>query len=138
MAASLNPGARSVAGPERYWAPCLAVALLAMFLFYVTLQDLVRESAARAPVPVAVMPARVEVRPPPDMAEGARQAPVQPARPVRTYALAAADAPQQPAGMKRVKTVEVSKCLTPSGEAEYSDGPCPEGAQATKLRLRQD
>jgi len=134
MAASLTPRARPVAGPERFWAPCLAVALLAMFLFYVALQDLVRESAARAPVPVAVMPAQVAVRPPPVMAGRAPEAP----RPVRIYALAVADAPQQPVVAKTVKTVEVSKCVTLSGESEYSDGPCPEGARATKLRLRQE
>jgi len=34
--------------------------------------------------------------------------------------------------------VEVTKCFTPGGEAAYSDGPCPEGSQATKLRLPRD
>lgn len=134
MAASLNPRAESMAGPARYWAPCLAVALLAMFLFYVTLQDLVRESAARAPVPVAVMPARVEA-PPPALAEPVAMLP---ARPMRAYAPAVADVPQQPAVVRTAKAVVVSKCIAPSGESEYSDGPCPAGAQATQLRLSQE
>ena len=54
MAAALKHRAAgagpAVAGPERFWAPCLAVALLAMFLFYVMLQGLVKESAARVAV----------------------------------------------------------------------------------------
>ncbi|MDQ0032871.1 hypothetical protein J2W30_000612 [Variovorax boronicumulans] len=72
----------SRAGSERYWAPCLAVALVAMSLFYVTLKDLVHESAARAPAP------------PP--------------------------------------------AVMPEGDAIYSDGPCPEGASASTLRLPRD
>jgi hypothetical protein len=35
-------------------------------------------------------------------------------------------------------TFEVTKCLTPSGKAAYSDGPCPEGSRATTVRLRRD
>jgi hypothetical protein len=31
--------------------------------------------------------------------------------------------------------VEVHKCVMSEGEASYSDGPCPEGAQASMLRL---
>ena len=33
---------------------------------------------------------------------------------------------------------EVTKCLSPSGKAAYSDGPCPPGSRATTVRLRRD
>ncbi|MBN8754555.1 MULTISPECIES: hypothetical protein [unclassified Variovorax] len=137
MAASLNRRAGSVAGPERYWAPCAAVALLAMFLFYVTLQHLVRESAARAPLSVGVMPAHIEMQTPPAMDERALKAPSQPMPPGRTYSPALVSAQQVPVA-RTVRPLEVNKCVTASGESEYSDGPCPVGAQATRLRLRLD
>ncbi len=157
MEASLNgPGGRAErgdqgvtvsAGPERYWPLCLAVALVAMFAFYVTLQGLVRESAARAPAHASVTPASVQ---PPLAGEredaGDRAVAMRPA----TLAAmpAAAFVPLQRTRVldrTQVETphvavtpvrFEVTKCLTPSGEAEYSDGPCPEGARATTLHLQ--
>jgi hypothetical protein len=135
-------------GSSRYWAPCLGVALVAVSLFYVTLKDLVQESAARAPgLAPAVMPAHVE---PPSgtralPSEVARSSP-EPVMPMSPYAPAYAplananfgapgvvpmDAPVKAAPA----VVEVHKCVMPEGEASYSDGPCPEGAQASTLRL---
>lgn len=35
-------------------------------------------------------------------------------------------------------SVQVIKCLTPSGRAAYSDGPCPEGSRTTIVELRRD
>jgi len=32
----------------------------------------------------------------------------------------------------------VQKCVMPEGDAVYSDGPCPEGARASTLRLPRD
>lgn len=131
-------------GSSRYWAPCLGVALVAVSLFYVTLKDLVQESAARAPgLAPAVMPAHVEP------ASGTRALPSEVARsspepvmPMSPYAPLAnansgspAAAPLDPPAKAAPAVVEVHKCVMPEGEASYSDGPCPEGAQASTLRL---
>ncbi|WP_242630868.1 hypothetical protein [Variovorax paradoxus] len=136
---------------SRYWAPCLGVALVAISLFYVTLKDLVQESAARAPVLApAVMPAHVEPATPaagkralPDELAGSSPEPVMPMSPYApAYApLAKANfearavAPVEPPAKAAPTVVEVHKCVMPEGGAAYSDGPCPEGAHATTLRL---
>jgi len=120
-------------GPPQYWAPCLGVALVAMFLFYATLQGLVRESAARAPVQASVPAAFVQ----PPVTSDREEA----ARPVRPAALPVASlvplegAPVEPPRVA-TPTVKVTKCIGPSGEAEYSDGPCSNGGLATTLRLQ--
>jgi hypothetical protein len=136
VAAALSgrPHAGPVAGsgPQRYWAPCLAVALVAMFLFYVALTDLVKESASRAPAQAVAMPAVVQA---PLMTANAEVT-----LPVRVAAVPVRLAqPPVAASAPIVATpvrFEVTKCVTPSGEAEYSDGPCSEGARATTLRLQ--
>lgn len=142
MAAALKSQAAAPrSGSERYWAPCLGVALLATSLFYVTLKDLVHESAARAPaLPPAVMPAYVE-------APGAATRPsAEPAPPTPHRALPANAAfeapviapvvvPAEPPAKAAPAFVEVQKCVMPEGDAVYSDGPCPEGASASTLRL---
>ena len=141
MAAALNPegGAprpgSSLFGSPRYWKPCLAVALVAVSLFYVALKDLVQESAARAPAsPTAVMPAYVE-------AKGATaRPPEEPARstPYRVpLASTGFEAPggAEPSAKDTPAFVEVQKCVMPEGDAIYSDGPCPEGASASTLKL---
>jgi len=46
--------------------------------------------------------------------------------------------PSTTSGATTPDTFEVTKCLTPSGKAAYSDGPCPEGSRATTVRLRRD
>jgi len=138
-------------GSSRYWAPCLGVALVAVSLFYVSLKDLVQESAARAPgLAPAVMPAHVEPATP---ATGTRALPSEVARsspepvmPMSPYAPAYAPlananfgalvvAPAEAPVKAAPAVVEVHKCVMPEGEASYSDGPCPEGAQASTLRL---
>jgi len=138
-------------GSTRYWAPCLGVALVAMSLFYVTLKDLVQESAARAPaLAPAVMPAHVEPAIPgtgtrTSTDEVARSSP-EPVMPMSPYAPAYAPlananfgsmdaAPAEPKAKAAPAVVEVHKCVMPEGEASYSDGPCPEGALASTLRL---
>ena len=148
MAATLNPGtgapqsSSSIFGSQRYWAPCLAVALVAMSLFYVALKDLVDESAARAPaLPPAVMPAYVEAKGVPTRSSEESAVPTTPHRaplasstfetPVTAPVVAPAESPA-----KAVPAfVEVQKCVMPEGDAVYSDGPCPEGASASTLRL---
>lgn len=142
MAAPLSSRAApaaAVAPDRRYWPLCLAVALLAMFLFYVTLQGLVRESAAHAAVQFNQAVAAGGQAP----AETAmpRFEPIAPAMQVPAAAVAAQTLP--PPAVVHAKAaapavVEVTKCFTPSGEAAYSDGPCPEGSQATTLRLPRD
>lgn len=137
MAAALKSRAaapRSSSGSERYWAPCLAVALLATFLFYVALNDLVHESAARAPaLPSAVMPAHVEAT------GAATRASEEPAPPANTTfeapVIAPVVVPAEPPAKAAPAFVEVQKCVMPEGDAVYSDGPCPEGASASTLRL---
>ena len=141
MAASLTSPAHQPAGdPRRYWAPCLGVALVAMSLFYVTLKDLVQESAARAAVlTTAVVPAE------PDKSSADRtlpdamtSAPTQPATLTNTNYDAPRIAPETPAAKAVPAVVEVHKCVMPEGDAAYSDGPCPAGAQATTLRFPRD
>ena len=131
------------AASGRYWAPCLAVALLAVFLFYVALKSLVNESAARAPtLPPAVMPADVEITVP----GTATRSPDEPALPtphraplanatLEAPAIAPVAAPAEPSAKAAPAFVEVHKCVMPEGDAAYSDGPCPEGARASTLRF---
>lgn len=133
----------SRAGSERYWAPCLAVALVAVSLFYVTLKDLVHESAARAPSPPpAVMPAYVEATESAGrlaLSDAVTHSSVAAAMPVfhRTPPVSAnAEAAVEPKAARAV--TEVHKCVMPEGDAIYSDGPCPEGASASTLRLPRD
>jgi hypothetical protein len=146
MAAALNSRAtapQSRFGSERYWAPCLAVALVAVSLFYVTLKDLVHESAARASaLPSAVMPAYVEATESagrlalPDVVT---RSSVKPAIPVFDRAPLANANVETPAEPKAAPAVtEVHKCVMPEGDAIYSDGPCPEGSRASTLRLPRD
>jgi hypothetical protein len=144
MAAALTSRAtvpRARFGSERYWAPCLAVALLAVSLFYVTLKDLVHESAARASaLPPAVMPAYVEDK------GAATRSSEEPAPPTPHRAppanatweapvIAPPVAPAEPTAKAAPAFVEVQKCVMPEGDAVYSDQPCPEGASASTLRL---
>ena len=138
MAAALTPRVRPPAGaPRRFWAPCLGVALVAMSLFYVTLKDLVHESAARAALlTTAVVPAE----PDKSTAHGAlpdamTRAFTEPAKRTNTHFEPPVIAP---AAKSVLAVVEVHKCVMPEGDAAYSDGPCPEGARATTLRLPRD
>ncbi|MGJ7612979.1 MULTISPECIES: hypothetical protein [unclassified Variovorax] len=138
MAAALSERTVARPGSQRYWAPCLAVALVAMCLFYVALTDLLKDRAAHAPVPVSAVPAVVQ---PPLAGGGADDAmPVYgPASSGRAYI--ARDATRvAPALSPVVATpvrLAVTKCVSSSGTAEYSDGPCAEGSQAsTTLQLQ--
>ena len=144
MAAALTSRtASSGTGSQRYWAPCLAVALLAMSLFYVTLKDLVHESAARAPtLPPAVMPAYIEATESagrlalPDAVMRSSVAPAMPVFHRTPLTNANSEALAEPKAAPAV--VEVNKCVMPEGDAVYSDGPCPEGSRASTLRLPRD
>ncbi|WP_440533077.1 DUF4124 domain-containing protein [Variovorax sp. YR566] len=137
MAAALSGRPETGLGSQRYWAPCLALALLAVFLFYVALTDLLRERAARAPVQAVVVPA--VVRQPPATARSGDALPASSAAlPVRASALPAS--PSTPSDVLPVAAAParstVTKCVTPSGTAEYSDGPCTEGSQVSTLHLQ--
>lgn len=143
MAAPLNSRVLPAgADPRRYWAPCLGVALLAMLLFYVTLKDLVHESAARAQALLPpIMPAHVEA----PLESASRPAPADSmaASPARTpyrgsFASANFESPPIAPAQARPKAPAVdvvTKCVMPEGDAAYSDGPCPAGAEASTLRL---
>ncbi|MDP9965285.1 hypothetical protein J2W37_003005 [Variovorax paradoxus] len=126
---SRHPDAGRRSGSQRYWAPCLAVALLATSLFYVALKDLVHENTARAPaLPAATMPAHVEPPVP------ARETPAPPV-PFRAPLVNAVIESPPVAPAEPPAFVEVQKCVMPEGDALYSDGPCPESARASTLRL---
>ena len=144
MAAALNSrAALSDAGSQRDWAPCLAVALVAMSLFYVALKDLVHESAARAPSPPpAIMPAYVEATESAGrlaLSDSVTSSSVR-AMPVFHRALPANANLVAPAETVKAApaVTEVHKCVMPEGDAIYSDGPCPEGARSSTLRLPRD
>jgi len=98
---------------DRHLALWLALAALLVFLLYRGAEWLL---AQRASPPARQSP---EVQSPPI----GRTAPVPP--------------PVSP-GPTAPDTFEVTKCLTPSGKAAYSDGPCPPGSRATTVRLRRD
>ncbi|MDP9930437.1 hypothetical protein [Variovorax paradoxus] len=135
----------------RYWAPCLAIALVAVLLFYVALKGLVNESAARAPtLPPAVMPANVEppvpgtatrsseepASPPPHRAPLANATPEAPViAPAIAPVIAPAVAAAEPPAKAVPAFVEVHKCVMPEGDAGYTDRPCPEGTHASTLRF---
>ncbi|WP_369647534.1 hypothetical protein [Variovorax sp. V118] len=113
-----------------------------MSLFYVTLKDLVHESAARAAllttavVPVEAEPDRSAARRTlPDAAPSASSAPV---TPTNANFEPPVIGPETPAAKSVPAVVEVHKCVMPEGDAAYSDGPCPAGARATTLRLPRD
>ncbi|QNK70316.1 hypothetical protein [Variovorax sp. PAMC26660] len=105
--------------PERHWALWLALAVLAVYLFYLGAEWLLaQQRAARLPTEPVAAPSRVAP-------------PVQETRP-------APAPPVTSPGVTGLDTFDVTKCLTPSGKAAYSDGPCPEGSRATTVRLRRD
>jgi hypothetical protein len=135
------------AASRKYWAPCLAIALVAVFLFYVALKGLVNESAARAPtLPPAVMPANVEP-PVPGTATRSSEEPASlpPHRaplanatleaPAIAPVIAPAVAAVEPTAKATPAFVEVHKCVMPEGDAGYTDRPCPEGTHASTLRF---
>ncbi|WP_422084266.1 hypothetical protein [Variovorax sp.] len=105
--------------PERHWALWLALAVVAVYLFYMGAEWLLAQQRApkQSAGPMAAPPS---IAPP---AQEVRRAPSPPV-----------DSP----GASGPDSFEVTKCLTPSGKAAYSDGPCPEGSRATTVRLRRD
>ncbi|WP_198085312.1 hypothetical protein [Variovorax sp. E3] len=106
--------------PERHWLLWLALAVLTVYLFYLGAEWLLGQQRAARPsdAPMAAPSSR-----------GAP--PAQVARPAPSPLPTSPDATGP-------DTFEVTKCLTPSGKAAYSDGPCPEGSRATTVRLRRD
>ena len=127
----------------RYWAPCLCIALVAVFLFYVALKGLVNENAARAPtLPPAVIPVEAEAA----MPVTATRSSEEPALPPPDYpplanatleppVIAPAVAAAEPPAKATPAFVEVHKCVMPEGDAGYTDRPCPEGTHASTLRF---
>lgn len=99
---------------DRHWALWLALAALLVFLLFRGAEWLLAQRASSQPA---------QQRPAAPPAPIGRAAPVPPSP---------SPAPAPP------DTFEVTKCLTPSGKAAYSDGPCPPGSRATTVRLRRD
>ncbi|WP_285413821.1 hypothetical protein [Variovorax sp. efr-133-TYG-130] len=106
--------------PDRHWALWLALAVLAVYLFYMGAEWLLAQQRAQKQSAGPTMAVPPGIAPPPQDARPAPSPPV--ASP----------------GATGPDTFEVTKCLTPSGKAAYSDGPCPEGSRATTVRLRRD
>lgn len=135
MAAPLMESLRAVRAP-RYWAVGLGVALLAVFLFYLALSSLVRESAGRAPrLPPSIMPEHVKApRSTIDNNNPVESVRASVAPPIARMdtAMASAEAATKKAAPA---FIEVQKCVMPEGDAVYSDAPCPPDAQASTLRL---
>lgn len=102
--------------PQRHWALWLALAALTVFLFYLAAEWLLTQGTARRPD-------RPMGTPSPTAPPMARPAP---------------SVPSPSRDAVTPDTFEVTKCLTPSGKAAYSDGPCPEGSRTTTVRLRRD
>ena len=103
--------------PERRLALWLVVAVLVVFVFYLVAEWLLTQPVGRrlTTTPSPAAPASASSRPAPSVPH---------------------PLPQE--GTTTPDTFEVTKCLTPSGRAAYSDGPCPEGSRATTVRLRRD
>ena len=99
---------------DRHWALWLALAALLVFLLFRGAEWLLAQRASSQPA---------QQRPAAQPAPIGRAAPVPPSP---------SPAPAPP------DTFEVTKCLTPSGKAAYSDGHCPPGSRATTVRLRRD
>ncbi|OAK60555.1 hypothetical protein A3K87_23805 [Variovorax paradoxus] len=106
--------------PDRHWALWLALAVLAVYLFYMGAEWLLAQQRAPKQSAGPTMAVPPGIAPPP-----------QDARPAPSPPVASPGAPGP-------DTFEVTKCLTPSGKAAYSDGPCPDGSRATTVRLRRD
>jgi cytoskeletal protein RodZ len=103
---------------ERHWVLWLVLSVLLVFLLYRGAEWLLTQRSPRPQQPPAV------------------QSPVVP--PLATGRSTAPAPSSAPRGAAAPDTFEVTKCLTPSGKAAYSDGPCPEGSRVTTVRLRRD
>jgi hypothetical protein len=134
---------RGAEGAQLRWCLAIggAVVLVAMYVFYATLQDIVRESVARVP---RLPPSIIEVHnpaPPRSLETADAVSAPAPARAAR-YAYPASlatpashsTAERSTAGTASAPVIEVHKCAGPDG-ASYSDGPCPTGAHVDTLRL---
>jgi len=105
---------------QRHWATWSALSALLLFGLYRGAEWLLAQRAAVRPkAPVAL-----------------------PSQPVPSPTIEPVPAPRPPAvrpgNSVAPGTVEVTKCVSASGKAAYSDGPCPAGSVATTVRLRRD
>ncbi|WP_418120309.1 hypothetical protein [Variovorax sp. 350MFTsu5.1] len=103
--------------PERRLGLWLVVGVVVVFVFYLLAEWLLTQPVGprSTPMPSSATPPSASNRPAPT---------------------ATPSPPQERTTTQ--DTFEVTKCLTPSGKAAYSDGPCPEGSRATTVRLRRD
>jgi hypothetical protein len=138
MAAALTLRGAEGAPLRRCLAIGGAVVLVAMYVFYATLKDIVRESAARVP---RLPPSIVEVHKPAlphSLASTADAVSPPAARYAYPASLATPASHGTPvrgtASTGTAAVTEVHKCTGPDG-ASYTDGPCPAGAHVDTLRL---
>lgn len=134
---------RGAEGAQLRWCLAIggAVVLVAMYVFYATLQDIVRESVARVP---RLPPSIIEVHkaaPPRPLETADAVSPPEATRATRYAYPASLATPASHSTTERstartapVAVIEVHKCTGPDG-ASYSDGPCPAGAHVDTLRL---
>lgn len=125
----------------RRWLAIGGVAVLvAMYVFYATLKDIVRDSAARVP---RLPPSIAEVHHPeparPFVAAEALSLPAPVRAPRYAYPASLAtpashDTPARTDTTAAAVMIEVHKCAGPEG-ASYTDGPCPVGEHVETLRL---
>ncbi|MDQ0588450.1 hypothetical protein [Variovorax paradoxus] len=105
---------------ERHWAMWIALSVLLLFGLYQGAEWLLAQRITPLPKPPSVIPS----------------APVTPPSARRTAPPSAAELPGDSAAPGFFD--EVAKCMSASGKAAYSDGPCPAGSTATTVRLRRD
>ena len=105
---------------ERHWAMWVALSAVLLFGFYCGAEWLLAQRAASRPKAPSAFPSL----PIPSPTTG------------RVPSLPASAG--QPDRSAMPGTVEVAKCVSATGRATYSDGPCPAGSVASTVRLRRD
>ncbi|WP_431126206.1 hypothetical protein [Variovorax paradoxus] len=105
---------------ERHWLMWAGLSALLMFGVYCGAEWLLAQRAALRPKAPSALPSL----PVPSATTG--RVPSPPPSAV------------QPDRSAAPGTVEVAKCVSASGKATYSDGPCPAGSVASTVRLRRD
>lgn len=105
---------------ERHWAMWVALSAVLLFGFYCGAEWLLGQRAASRPRATSVLPSL----PVPSPTTGSVPSPPAPAG--------------QPDRSAVPGTVEVAKCVSATGRATYSDGPCPAGSVGSTVRLRRD
>jgi len=105
--------------PERHGVLWLVLAVLTVYLLYLGAEWLLTQQRVARPSDASTAGSPAE-------------------SPTSATARSVPTPPETSPRAATPDTFEVTKCLTPSGKAAYSDGPCPEGSRATTVRLQRD